>query len=571
MAYIRYQGSPDVFDETTGRYVSDIEAQKIPNFDTQVKQLNVIRPDIKTETDFAKVSGTNVAMSPLPSPIPSPTPTPTPTPTLTAPPVGETKEPVKPAPTAQPGQPDATGTQNQQQNAPGGQIDATGQALAVMSQPVPGKFGSIIPTTPAQPTNANNQVYKDNDGNVFEVGSNRPVSLSEFKQRGLNIDHINRLSEDFSSEQPSGPIPINPMNPESSGTQFENDITRLVKALGLNDLKSEREKTRKDLADFQNKRDQEILEARDNPWVSAGLLEKQIQKINDRHELKLNTYTNLLKYQDSALDSALDEIKFIATGVAAERNKATDRAIAKDEALTKLLQDNPADYKEVQGGHYKIKTGKWVIQPKAGGADSITTAQQNATINQITGSFDNEPIVKEYNTISANVNFIKTAGTTPTDDISRIYAFAKVMDPNSVVREGEYKTVQDYSQALLENYGLKAKRVFDNAGFLTTEARTFLKDTLQRRLNTSEQQYKQVQSQFQKRIDAVKAGGFNTLTDYTTQFKETKDTATDITETINANKGENREKLIQRLVPVFPELSLDDISNYVYTLIPDKK
>ena len=208
---------------------------------------------------------------------------------------------------------------------------------------------------------------------------------------------------------------------------------------------------------------------------------------------------------------------------------------------------------------------------KASGAGALSSSQMNSTINQIAGSFDNEPIVKEFNTISANVNFIKTAGSSPTDDIGRIYAFAKVMDPNSVVREGEYKTVQDYSQALLHNYGLKAKRVFDNAGFLTPEARTFLKDTLQRRLNTSEQQYKQVQSQYQKRIDAVQGGGFNTLTDYTTQFKETKDSVVDITETINANKGENREALINRLIPVFPELGLDEIAKYVYTLIPDKK
>ena len=68
MAYIRYKGSPDVFDETTGRYISDVEAQKIANFDTQVKDVNVIRPDIQTEADFAKLSGTNVALSPTPTP-----------------------------------------------------------------------------------------------------------------------------------------------------------------------------------------------------------------------------------------------------------------------------------------------------------------------------------------------------------------------------------------------------------------------------------------------------------------------------------------------------------------------
>lgn len=45
----------------------------------------------------------------------------------------------------------------------------------------------------------------------------------------------------------------------------------------------------------------------------------------------------------------------------------------------------------------------------------------------------------------------------------------------------------------------------------------------------------------------------------------------DIKETITANKGENREKLIKKLIPVFKEFTQDEIASYVYTLIPDKK
>lgn len=45
--------------------------------------------------------------------------------------------------------------------------------------------------TPAQATNGNNKYYKDASNNVFESGSNRAIALPEFKQLGLNIDHIN--------------------------------------------------------------------------------------------------------------------------------------------------------------------------------------------------------------------------------------------------------------------------------------------------------------------------------------------------------------------------------------------
>ena len=42
----------------------------------------------------------------------------------------------------------------------------------------------------------------------------------------------------------------------------------------------------------------------------------------------------------------------------------------------------------------------------------------------------------------------RTLADSDTDDQALIYTFAKVMDPNSVVRESEYQTVQDYSQSL---------------------------------------------------------------------------------------------------------------------------
>ncbi len=88
------------------------------------------------------------------------------------------------------------------------------------------------------------------------------------------------------------------------------------------------------------------------------------------------------------------------------------------------------------------------------------------------------------------------------------------MDPNSVVREGEYKTVQDYSQALLQNMGLKAKRVFDNSGFLTPEARTFMQNTIKRRLDVSQVQYNQVADEYQRQIDDAYTGKPRQITNY---------------------------------------------------------
>jgi len=146
--------------------------------------------------------------------------------------------------------------------------------------------------------------------------------------------------------------------------------------------------------------------------------------------------------------------------------------------------------------------------------NGLTPAQINATVNSIAGAFDNEQLVKDYNTINAQYKFLTSAGSTPTDDISRVYVFAKVMDPNSVVREGEYKTVQDYSQALLQSVGLKGARVFSNTGFLTPEARKFMESTIKRRLDVAKVEYDNIKSEYQRQVDDAYAGNPRQITDY---------------------------------------------------------
>lgn len=142
-------------------------------------------------------------------------------------------------------------------------------------------------------------------------------------------------------------------------------------------------------------------------------------------------------------------------------------------------------------------------------------------VQTIANQFDNEQAVKNYQTSAEAIDALNTAGTSPTDDIGRVYAFAKVMDPNSVVREGEYKTVQDYSTALLERTGIKAKRIFDNAGFLTQEARNFMKTTLDNRLSSSKKAYDNIYTEYGRRINKItgETDGTDYMTDYSRAFQ----------------------------------------------------
>jgi hypothetical protein len=151
-----------------------------------------------------------------------------------------------------------------------------------------------------------------------------------------------------------------------------------------------------------------------------------------------------------------------------------------------------------------------------GGISNTTLTKVQTIANQ----FDGEQIVKDYNQIIQSLDAVRNAGTSPTDDIQRVYAFAKIMDPNSVVREGEYKTVQDYSQALISKLGLKAKRVFDNAGFLTPEARSFMLTTLENRLASTEKAYNNLSDEYGRRINKITGlvDGKEYITDYSKPF-----------------------------------------------------
>ena len=60
--YVQYEGSPDVFERATGKYMSGEEASKIPDFFSQVEQAKSVRPGVTTEEDFAKLAQTNLKL-----------------------------------------------------------------------------------------------------------------------------------------------------------------------------------------------------------------------------------------------------------------------------------------------------------------------------------------------------------------------------------------------------------------------------------------------------------------------------------------------------------------------------
>ena len=142
-----------------------------------------------------------------------------------------------------------------------------------------------------------------------------------------------------------------------------------------------------------------------------------------------------------------------------------------------------------------------------------------ARVNQLSDAFRKDPAVVRANTIAESLNFVRSLSdttTNPGDDQALVYAFAKAMDPESVVREGEYATVQKYAQSWLSAFKFDAMRVLNESQFLTPQARQQLKATIATRFQASKTSYDNVRREYAKQIDReTKAGdGLDRLVDY---------------------------------------------------------
>lgn len=88
-------------------------------------------------------------------------------------------------------------------------------------------------------------------------------------------------------------------------------------------------------------------------------------------------------------------------------------------------------------------------------------------------SFENRDIAKKYNaTVDAIniVNAIDPNSKNPADHQQIVYAFAKALDPDSAVKEGEYDTIKKYAQSAFSRYKKELSNAINGTGFLSSAA-----------------------------------------------------------------------------------------------------
>lgn len=138
-------------------------------------------------------------------------------------------------------------------------------------------------------------------------------------------------------------------------------------------------------------------------------------------------------------------------------------------------------------------------------------------------SYLNSNIVKRYNWVADAANFstkINPNSKNPADHQAIIYQFAKAMDPESVVREGEYNTVKRYSQSMMDALGLDIYRIYMNKGLLTPRAIKLMQQTIKDRYNSTKLEYKNFRSEMGRMLDDMSGepGNEETLPDFSKAY-----------------------------------------------------
>lgn len=286
-------------------------------------------------------------------------------------------------------------------------------------------------------------------------------------------------------------------------------ISQLSDAFDMPDVK-------KEMQDLDDQYAQDVMDVNDNPWLSEGQRSKKTQLLASKYETKKNALIERLKLGDTMIGRAIDLYQSERTLQQNLTLKAIDVRQKQIEEGNRMFEVDRKFDEDVRqfGLKYAQDQQKIAQDTKLGG---LTPAQINQTVNQIAGAFDNEQIVKDFNQATSQYNLMANLGTqgkNPGDDIAFIYGFAKLMDPNSVVREGEYATIKKYAQSFLDEKTLEAVRLVQNKNFLSTDAKQKLLTTAKAKLDVLGSQYNNIYSEYQRQINDAYTGKPRQITQY---------------------------------------------------------
>lgn len=120
--------------------------------------------------------------------------------------------------------------------------------------------------------------------------------------------------------------------------------------------------------------------------------------------------------------------------------------------------------------------------------------------------FSNSDITKKYNATVDSINIvngIEPTSKNPADHQTIVYAFAKSLDPESVVREGEYATIKKYAQSAIDRFGKEISNAIAGTGFLSSDAIKNIQTTMANNLKSRKPQYDNLRGETARVINNI--------------------------------------------------------------------
>lgn len=192
---------------------------------------------------------------------------------------------------------------------------------------------------------------------------------------------------------------------------------------------------------------------------------------------------------------------FTGTAAQHEQVRAAAALAAHQEAQRKQAEQTARENREAANERNRSDNERALETARIAGAgrgDAAAGREQNSAnrrIDAYVARFNSNPLTKRHTVQQEALSYVESLdpnSTSSADDQSLIYAFAKANDPDSVVREGEYATVQKYAQSYAEKFGFDVKRMAVNSEFLTPQARANMVKVIRGRAAATGREYAQL-------------------------------------------------------------------------------
>lgn len=301
------------------------------------------------------------------------------------------------------------------------------------------------------------------------------------------------------------------------------------------------------LAEYERKGNANLANLAVQAQVSQGLLDAAQQTIQDKLDAQFKPIQDQIDYYSKFIQlnnaDLTDKERFqlqeeadkkkadltIVTNTTEDlhqellKNRAPQSAytaldkISEDFNSGKITAQQASSQMYQAASRYGVDSGVSGEAPLYSGLNPATAT----AVRSVVGGFKSEPIVTNFAQVQDGYNLVQSLSNTttnPTDDQALIYSLAKVLDPGSVVREGEYATAQKYSQSWADAYGKGVTQAINGTGFLSEQARKNIKATIKSKYVASKRSYDNLYNQYAGQINNLtgRDDGTKFLRDYST-------------------------------------------------------